>query len=467
MVRFFNPYEHFGRPDIAVIKEINVSSTERLHDAVNKVRAYLRDEHSQSFAKSIIDPGVREEIKTVIADYLTPRRSLHIPGISLESLIKTVQQEILYFGPIQKALDDPAVTNIEINTPRDVYIERNGEEEYRPDLGFKDEEHLFNVINKMLIPLGKTLTANEPHVDSLFENCRICAVLKAERGGIATESTCLSIRKFSDDTISPDELVRLGTISQEMEDFFRDVIPSANVIIGGATNSGKTTTLSAIPLFFPENTRVITIEDSPEMMLRRKKAFRNYRNLVALQTKHHENQEKRYDIARLTRVSLRMRPMKIIVGEVRDGAAARQTHEAMNTGHNCYSTLHASSARNAATRIVQLAGDGYNDEAIAAQLADTVDLILFQQKIRKSRIITEVVELRGFEGAKHPICTTIFEFVQDGITGDGYVKGKHRRVNPISQELAARMRANLVPEENIRRWLGVKNQEGVSPECCL
>jgi pilus assembly protein CpaF len=313
----------------------------------------------------------------------------------------------------------------------------------------------------MLIPLGKTLTANEPHIDSLFENFRICAVLHAEKGGIATESTVVSIRKFSEDTVSPEQLVGYGTISKEVDEFFRDVIPSSNVIIAGATNSGKTTTLVSFPLYFPENTRLITIEDSPEMMLRRKKAYCHYRNIVPLQTKHHENPEKRYDIAKLTKVSLRMRPWKIIVGEVRDGNAARQAHEAMNTGHNCYLTLHASSAQNAATRIVQLAGDGYNDEAIAAQLADTVDLIIFQQKIKKSRVITEVIELIGYEGAKHPICSTIFEYIQTGINNNGYSIGFHRMVHPISKELATKLRISLVPDENIQRWTTIDTEGAV------
>ncbi len=455
MTKSFNPYEHIGRHDTEIIKDIDVSNTERLHNIVNKIRAYLRDEHAQSFAKSILEPGTREELKRLIADYINQRRNLHIEGIPLESLIKTVHQEILYYGPIQKALDDPNVTNIDINSPRDVFVERNGEEEYRPEYGFRDEDHLYSVINKMLIPLGKTLTANEPHIDSLFENFRICAVLHAEKGGISTESTVVSIRKFAEDTITPKQLVEYSTMSKEMDEFFQDVIPSSNIIIAGATNSGKTTTLVSIPLYFHENTRIITIEDSPEMMLRRKKAYRNYRNIVPLQTKHHENIDKRYDIAKLTKVSLRMRPWKIIIGEVRDGEAAKQTHEAMNTGHCCYMTIHASSARNAATRIVQLAGDGYNDESIAAQLSDTVDLIIFQQKMKKSRIITEVVELVGYEGAKHPICNTIFEYVQKGVSEEGYSQGFHRRVNPISKELAGKMRINMIPEDSIKRWLTV------------
>lgn len=452
MVRTFNPYEHIGKHEGEINTEVNISDTDRLQTVLHKVRAYLRDEHAKAFAKSVIDPRAREELKTVIADYITQRRGLYIQGVDLESLIKTVQQEILYFGPIQKALDDPEVTNIDINTPRDVYIERNGEEEFRPDMVFKDEDHLNNIINKMLIPLGKTLTANEPHVDSLFEKYRICAVLKADGGGVATESTCVSIRKFSEDIISSEELVRTGTISKEMDEFFRDAVPCSNIIIAGATNSGKTTTLVAFPQYFHENTRIITIEDSPEMMLRRKKAYRSYRNIVALQTKYHENPEKRYDIAKLTKVSLRMRPWKIIVGEVRDGNAARQAHEAMNTGHNCYITIHASSARNAATRLVQLAGDGYNDEVIAAQLADTVDLIIFQQKIKKSRVITEVAELIGYEGAKHPICITLFTYVQTGVSDHGESLGYHQRANPISLELAGKMQLQMVSRERIDLW---------------
>lgn len=462
MVRHFNPYEFINDNKVEVIPQINISATERLHDVANQVRAYLRDEHSHAFARSVIDPVIRGELQNIIRDYITQRQKLHIGGIDLDSVIKSVQQEILYYGPIQQALDDPAVTNIDVNTPRDVYIERNGEEEYRPDLAFKDEDHLYNIINKMLIPLGKTLTANEPHIDSLFDNYRICAVLKADRGGIATESTCVSIRKFSEDTLSTEELIQGGTISPEIDEFFRDLVPCANIIIAGATNSGKTTTLISFPLYFEENTRIITIEDSPEMMLRRKKTYRNYRNIVALQTKHHENSEKRYDIAKLTKVSLRMRPWKIIVGEVRDGEAARQTHEAMNTGHNCYVTLHASSARNAATRIVQLAGDGYNDEAIAAQLADTLDLIIFQQKIKKSRVITEVVELVGYDGAKHPLCNTIFTFKQTGVDADGYVQGYHQRVGRISNELASKLQVNMVAQERIERWLTVPEEEEVS-----
>jgi len=356
-------------------------------------------------AAAVIDPTVRQGMEKEILHYIM-EQGFRIPGIPQNQLLARIQQEILYFGPIQSALDDADVTNIDINHYSEVNIERLGEEEFHPEMRFQDEAHLEVVINKMLMADGKALTANEPHVDSLFEKFRICAVLGTARGGIATEGTCASIRKFSEETLTPEDLVRSGTMSKEMDEFFRQILPWCNCIIAGATNSGKTTTLMALPLYFDTDTRIITIEDSPEMMLRRRSCYRDYHNIVALQTKDHENKEKRFDIARLTKVSLRMRPVKILIGEVRDAQACRQAHESMNTGHSTYFTIHASSARNAAVRVIQLAGDGYNDEVIASQLADTVDLIIFQQKLCKSRVITEVAELIGFEGARRPLCRT-------------------------------------------------------------
>jgi pilus assembly protein CpaF len=390
-------------------------------------------------------------MKREIVSYLG-QSGVSLRGLNQGQLSQRLFEEILYYGPIQKALDDPEVTNIDINSFQYVYIERGGEEELRLDMSFQDEAHLEVVINKMLMTDGRALTANEPHIDSLFEKFRVCAVLGAGRGGIATEGTCASIRKFSEDTLTPVDFVRSGTMSAELDAFFSDVLPWCNAIIAGATNSGKTTTMMAIPMYFKPDTRIITIEDSPEMMLRRRDSYRDYHNIVSLQTKDHENKEKRFDIARLTKVSLRMRPVKVMVGEVRDSQACRQAHESMNTGHNTYFTIHASSASNAAVRIVQLAGDGYNDEIIAAQLADTVDLIIFQQKMGKSRVITEVAELLGYEGARKPVCNTIFQFFPSGLDENGRVTGCHRRVSGISDGFIEKLQQALVPEECIGRW---------------
>ena len=448
MAYSFNPmdYIHTGDTD-----DRRSDREMDFQDIVREVRAHLRENHSDGLVFAVIDPRTRELMKREIVNYLS-QSGVSARGLTPGQLSRRLYDEILYYGPIQKALDDPDVTNIDINSYKYVYIERNGEEEPRPDMSFDDEAHLDVVINRMLMTDGKALTANEPHIDSLFEKFRVCAVLASARGGIATEGTCASIRKFSEDTLTPEDFIKSGTMSAEMDAFFSDALPWCNAIIAGSTNSGKTTTMMAIPMYFKPDTRIITIEDSPEMMLRRRSSYRDYHNIVSLQTKDHENKDKRFDIARLTKVSLRMRPVKVMVGEVRDAQACRQAHESMNTGHNTYFTIHASSAANAAVRIVQLAGDGYNDEIIAAQLADTVDLIIYQQKMGKSRVITEVVELLGYEGARKPICNVLFQFQPVCLDSDGYVTGSHRRVSGISDAFAEKLSQALVERERIQRW---------------
>jgi len=458
MKHYFSPLEYthvLGEADHGLPRSHRPTGREAadvsFQETVRAVRNYLRENHSTGLASAVINPETREQMKREILNYVE-QTGLSAVGLHQTLLLQKLQEEILYYGPIQRALDDPAVTNIDVNSYQYVYIERNGEEEFHPEMAFQDEAHLEVILNKMLMTDGKVLTANEPHIDSLFEKFRICAVLGAGRGGVATEGTCASIRKFSEDTITPEHLVTGGSISGEMNAFFSQVLPWCNAVIAGATNAGKTTTMMAIPLYFSPDTRIITIEDSPEMMLRRRSSYRDYHNIVALQTKDHENREKRFDIARLTKVSLRMRPVKVMVGEVRDAQACRQAHESMNTGHNTYFTIHASSAANAAVRIVQLAGDGYNDEVIAAQLADTVDLILFQQKMGKSRVITEVAELIGYEGARKPIIRSLFQFRQTGLDPDGKVAGNHVRTAAISDSLAEKLHQALVPPAHIRKW---------------
>lgn len=432
-------------------KEQNPAEAEAFRALVRRVRERLRQEEGSRMALALVDAASREKLKAAVARIVL-LEGLENRGVPKEELIRRLQEELLFYGPIQAALDDPEVTNIDINTYSDIYLEKAGREEYHPELGFEDEAHLEVMLNKMLMAGGKALTANEPHIDSLFEAYRVCAVLGVGRGGLAADGTCASIRKFSERTMTPAELTALGTISGEMDEFFRQALPHCNCVIAGATNSGKTTTLMALPLYFERDTRIITIEDSPELMLRRRSGYRDYHNIVALQAKDHENQEKRFDIARLTKVSLRMRPVKVIIGEVRDAHSCRQAHESMNTGHSTYFTIHASSAVNAAVRVVQLAGDGYNDETVAAQLAATVDLILFQQKLGSRRIVTEVVELVGYEGAKKPVCLPLFGFEQTGLDERGQVAGRHVRRGAISGELAEKLIRALVEPEKVRRW---------------
>jgi pilus assembly protein CpaF len=454
----FRPWEH-AHIHKRVISEVEIPIDKKMEYAFETVRNHLRQNHSHLFAKALMSKEARAELQTEVEQFIKENPNIHIPGVEIEKQILAIQNEIVYLGPIQEALDDPSIANIEINSPWDVYVEQKGEEFYRPDLSFRDDEHLSRVIDKMLLPMGKSLTANEPHIDSQFEGFRICAVLGVDKGGISAHGSVVSIRKFSPDILSDEQVIASETVSEEILEFFRDSIPGgSNIIIGGSTNSGKTTTLIRLPLYLDTNERIITIEDSEEMLLRNKTAYQNYKNIVSLVTKANVAKERRYDIAKLVGVSLRMRPFKIIIGEVRFSEAAKQAHEAMNTGHACYMTLHCSSARHAAIRIVQLAGDGYNDDVIAAQLADSVDLIFFQQKIKSQRFITEIVELIGYNGAKEPIVNPIFKWKKLG-EKEGKVLGIHERVGTISPALAEKWRTYMIPEEKIQTWLTPPEKE--------
>lgn len=456
-MKTIKPYEILNKKQqVEIVKEVDISETEQVYKVAEKVRKELRDNYAHLFSKSLLSEKARDQVKQIIAGYIKENTDLHITGVSLQKLIETVQHEVVSLGPIQKALDNPDITNIDINTPKDVFVEENGEERYAPEYGFQSEQHLLNVIQKLLIPIGRSLSANEPVIDSLYPDggFRICVTQKASDGGISTYSPTVSLRKFPDKTITPLDLVQYKSISNEIHEFYRDVVETSNIVVAGSTNSGKTTKLTAILQYLHENTRIITIEDSPELMLRTKDAFKNYKNIIAFQAKHHEKKEKAYDIARLTVTSLRKRPHKIVIGEVRSSESAQQALVAMNTGHVAYMTIHASSAKETAIRLLQLCG---NDEAIAAQLGANIDLIIFQEKRKKSRIVTEIIELKGYKGVREPEYTTLFKFVQEGVNEDGYIKGQHVRVGAISENLAEKLRANLVPEERVQRWLTPPN----------
>jgi pilus assembly protein CpaF len=194
MSRFFNPLEYIHLPDdVEDLPRRKAGpagdlADEAFHSAVRRVRDYLRENHSSGLASAAIDPETREAMKREIL-YFLGEVGLSVPGLDQGEFVQRLQEEILYYGPIQRALDDPAVTNIDINGYQYVYLERNGDEEFHPEMGFQDEAHLEVILNKMLMADGKALTANEPHIDSLFEKYRICAVLGAGRGGVATEGT--------------------------------------------------------------------------------------------------------------------------------------------------------------------------------------------------------------------------------------------------------------------------------------
>jgi len=444
-VGIFNPLEYTDYEPQLQVKEdyINVSDSDKIYNLTTIVKAYLRDNYGELYISSLVNPEHRKEIRYIISDFIKENKKAEF-NLSLEQVIAKVQEEITELGVIQRALDDPTITNIDINGINSTYVEQNGVDVFRPDIAFQSEEHLYQIIDRLLLMEGKTLTAAEPHIDSFFRGFRVCAVLGKKRGGISTFGPLLSIRKFAPDVFSDEEVIAYGNISEEIRDFLATVVPGgANILITGGTNSGKTTTLIRLPLYLDPSTRICTIEDSPEMMLPMKEAYREYKNIFSLEQKKFDGKKEReYDIAKNTVVALRLRPVWILIGEARTEEAAYQALQAMNTGHFVAMTIHANSARDGAVRFVQLAG---NNQTVAAQVASSLDLIIFQKKLKNGkRVITEIVEILGYKGAEEPIFQPIFKY--------DLKKEKHYRVGYISDSLAEKLRMQYLPEEKIRRW---------------
>jgi pilus assembly protein CpaF len=445
-VATFNPLEYTEyEPKMRIQDDyINLTDAEKIYNLVNIVKAYLRDNYGELYVSSLVNPEHRKEIKYLISDFIKENKKWDF-NLPLEQVIAKVQEEITELGVIQKALDDPTITNIDINGINSTYVEQNGIDVFRPEIAFQSEDHLYQVIDRLLLMEGKTLTAAEPHIDSFFRGFRVCAVLGRNRGGLSTFGPLLSIRKFAPDVFSDEEVISYGNISREMRDFLATVIPGgANILITGGTNSGKTTTLIRLPLYLDPSSRICTIEDSPEMMLQTKEAYREYRNIISLEQKKFDGKKEReYDIAKNTVVALRLRPVWILIGEARTEEAAYQALQAMNTGHFVSMTIHANSARDGAVRFVQLAG---NTPTIAAQVASSLDLVLFQKKLQDGkRVITEIVEITGYKGAEEPLFQSIFRYdLKDK---------KHYKVGCISDNLATKLRLQYIPEEKITRWM--------------
>ncbi|MDD4146695.1 MAG: ATPase, T2SS/T4P/T4SS family [Clostridia bacterium] len=441
----FNPLEYTDYSPQLQVKEdyINISDSDKIYNLTTIVKAYLRDNYGELYISSLVNPEHRREIRYIISDFIKENKKGDF-NLSLEQVIAKVQEEITELGVIQKALDDPTITNIDINGIKCTYVEQNGIDLFRPEIAFQSEEHLYQIIDRLLLMEGKTLTAAEPHIDSFFRGFRVCAVLGKNRGGISTFGPLLSIRKFAPDVFTDEEVIAYGNISEEIRDFLATVVPGgANILITGGTNSGKTTTLIRLPLYLEPATRICTIEDSPEMMLQMKGAYREYKNIFSLEQKKFDGKKEReYDIAKNTVVALRLRPVWILIGEARTGEAAYQALQAMNTGHFVAMTIHANSARDGAVRFVQLAG---NNQTVAAQVASSLDLIVFQKKMKNGkRVITEIVEITGYQGAEEPIFQPIFKY--------NFKQEKHERVGHISASLAEKLRMQFLAEEKINRW---------------
>lgn len=369
----------------------------RVMDPFSEVKGRVHQALIDSLGPRLYDPHlpeaelaaqVRQTLQETIDAEQTPLSHADRTRIAQE-----VSDEILGHGPLEPLLRDPEITEIMVNGPDYVFVERSGKI-YPVDARFTNEAHLRRVIDKIVGRVGRRIDEASPLVDArLPDGSRVNAVI----GPVALDGAMLTIRKFSQDPFTDADLIAFGTISPAVRDFLKAcVIGRRNIIISGGTGSGKTTTLNVISSFLPSDERIITIEDAAELQLHQEHVLRLESRPANIEGRG------QIEIRDLVKNSLRMRPDRIVVGEVRDGAALDML-QAMNTGHDgSITTVHANSPRDSLSRLetmVLMAGVDLPVRAIREQVAGALDLVIQQARLKDgSRRVTAISEVVGMEG---------------------------------------------------------------------
>ena len=363
-----------------------------------------------------LSPQQREQIRQRIDELLEAESE--IPLYEREQLGEELFAEITGFGPIQPLLDDDSVSEVMVNGPDRVYVERHGKIELTP-VRFANEAAVLQLIERIVAPLGRRIDEGSPMVDArLPDGSRVNAIIPP----LALTGPTITIRKFARDPFTVEDLIRFGTLTRDMAAFLEACVKARlNILISGGTGSGKTTTLNVLSSFVPADERIITIEDAAELQLRQE-------HVVSLETRP-PNLEGQGEITirQLVRNALRMRPDRIIVGEVRGGEALDML-QAMNTGHDgSLTTGHANSPRDMLARLetmVLMAGVDLPVKAIREQIGSAIDLIVHQSRLRDgTRRITHITEVQGLEGDVI-VLQDVFLFRQYETTRDGKVIGE-------------------------------------------
>jgi pilus assembly protein CpaF len=350
--------------------------------------------------------------------HIYEQTKLKIPEDLKKQIFDQVLNDILGFGPIQALLDDPDVSEIMVNGPKKVFIERKGQLT-RANVVFDDDDHVIRIIERIILPLGRRVDADSPTVDArLPDGSRVNAVVRP----VAIDGPSITIRKFRKDKLKAEDLVNYGSMTQSMAEFLQACVKARfNIVISGGTGSGKTTLLNVMSGFIPENERIITIEDAAELQLQQDHVMR-------METKTANSDGLgAVTIRELVKNSLRMRPDRIVVGEVRGGEALDML-QAMNTGHDgSLTTVHSNSPRDALSRmetLVLMAGLDLPLKVVRQQISSAIDVIVQQTRLKDGqRKVTAITEVAGMEG-ELVVLTDVFKFVQTGVDPDGKVIGE-------------------------------------------
>jgi pilus assembly protein CpaF len=374
-----------------------------------------------------------DRISSVIDELIAEDKAL-LTSADRARLIDSVSNDMHGLGPLEPLVQDDSISDIIVNGPHEVWIERNGRLR-RTEVVFRNEAHLMGVINRIVARVGRRIDESSPMVDArLPDGSRVNAIIPP----LALDGPGLSIRRFGGHTIQLSDLIRGQTLTQEMADFLRlAVMGRMNIVVTGGTGSGKTTLLNCLGSFIPEDQRIITIEDAAELALQQPNVFRLETRPPNIEGK---GQVTSWDLFRNT---LRMRPDRVIVGEVR-GAEVLEMLQAMSTGHDgSMSTLHANSPRDAIARLemmMTLSGMRLSEKTMRQYIAGSLNLIVHSARLADgSRKLTRITEIVGLEGAV-VLTQDLFEFVQTGISPSGKVIG-HFRAHGTRPAFQARLEA--------------------------
>jgi pilus assembly protein CpaF len=405
-------------------KTETTETTVSRNDALGELRGRLHFKVVEELGPTLYDRGMSDaELRLRVLEMLEwavdQEQGLPLTSADRRALLNEIASDVLGYGPIDPLLNDPEVTEVMANGPFDVYYEKSGRI-HKSEVKFVDEVHLRRIIDKIVGQIGRRVDEATPMVDArLPDGSRVNAIIHP----LAIGGPYLTIRKFSIDPFQESDLISFGTFTQRVADFLRACVRGRlNVLISGGTGSGKTTTLNVVSAYIPGDERIITVEDAAELQMHQE-------HVLTLESRPANIEgQGQVTIRDLVKNTLRMRPDRIVVGEVRD-AAALDMLQAMNTGHDgSLTTVHSNSPRDTLSRIetmVLMAGFDLPVRAIREQIASAVDLIVHVARLKDgSRRVTHITEVEGMEGE---IITLQDLFLFDygmGVDDEGMYKGR-------------------------------------------
>lgn len=385
-----------------------------------RLKKYLADNLLRALEMDGIEASQRATFIRQNVGRIFETTQLKLPEDLKKDIFEQVLNDLLGFGPIQPLLDDPDVSEIMVNGPKKIFVEKKGQLS-KSEITFDDDDHVIRIIDRIIMPLGRRVDSDSPTVDArLPDGSRVNAVVRP----VSIDGPSITIRKFRKDKLKAEDLIAFGSITKQMSEFLEACVKARfNIVISGGTGSGKTTLLNVVSGFIPENERIVTIEDAAELQLQQDHVMRMETKPANADGLH------AVTIRELVKNSLRMRPDRIVVGEVRGGEALDML-QAMNTGHDgSLTTVHSNSPRDALSRLetlVLMAGMELPLKVVRQQISSAIDLIVQQTRLKDGkRKVTAITEVAGMEGDV-VVLTDIFKFQQSGVTTDGQVLGELR-----------------------------------------